>query len=95
MIIMNDAKIIGLSNSKVEFLVKSSRDGYHSVTYDVENDAWTCTCEHHQYRGAFCKHMQSAKDELANLNKIVQKSTKTNICNKHQKAYVEKQKGLI
>lgn len=92
---MNNVKIIGLSNEKVEFLVKSSRDGFHNVTYNIVTDVWTCTCEHYHFRGAFCKHMQAAKDELAKLNNIIQNSEETLIFNRHQKEYVEKQKGLI
>lgn len=71
---MKQAKIIGISNETVEFLVPSSRNGYHNVTYNRSTDSWTCTCEHHNYRIAYCKHMQTAKALVEELNNAIQQS---------------------
>lgn len=73
---MKQAKIIGISNETIEFLVPSSRNGYHNVTYNRATDSWTCTCEHHYFRIAYCKHMEQAKQVLNELNSKIQESKK-------------------
>ena len=52
---------------KTVYLVKScSRDKKHRV-FKRPNGSWACTCEHHKYRRAVCKHMKAAKQfALAN-----------------------------
>lgn len=89
------AKILALSTDEIHFLVPSSRDGMHNVVYNRKADNWTCTCEHYEYRGAFCKHMQTAKDLIAELNETVQDCFNTEIHNKNQVEYIKKQAGEI
>ena len=74
---MNDAKIISMDDDGIEFLVKSSRNGYHQTKYNKLLDAWSCTCEWYGYRGGYCRHMKMAKRLLDNINNIVQKSDRT------------------
>ena len=40
-----------------------SRPMQHTVTLR-ENGEWNCTCEHHKYRGAICKHILEVQDDL-------------------------------
>lgn len=40
-----------------------SRPMEHTVTLTDEG-VWNCTCEHHKYRGAICKHIIEVQDEL-------------------------------
>ena len=61
------AKIIGMTNEEIHFLIPSSRNGYHNVTYNRCTDTWTCTCEHYHYRVAYCKHMEQAKELLVDI----------------------------
>lgn len=56
------AEILSICNHRVIFKIPSSRDGYHFVTYTPEG--WECTCEHHQYRSAICRHIKESKDLL-------------------------------
>ena len=72
-----EAKIVGISNEEIIFCIPSSRDGFHFVTYDRILGAWTCTCEHYQFRGGYCRHMKISKELLANLNETVQNCTDT------------------
>ena len=55
------------------FKVPSSREseGYQYVSWDIDN-GWSCTCEHYQFRKAYCKHMKLAKQFLYELNDEVQ-----------------------
>lgn len=68
----NKAKIIGISNEEINFLVPSARNGMHNVVYNRISNSWTCTCEHHNYRIAYCKHMKQAKELFDQLNTMVQ-----------------------
>lgn len=63
------AEILHICNNRVMFKIPSSRDGYHFVTYTPKG--WECTCEHHQYRGAICKHIDEAKDLLFDFTQKV------------------------
>ena len=73
---MKQARIIGINNETIEFLVPSTRNGYHNVTYNRTTDSWTCTCEHYNYRIQYCKHMEQAKKLLNELNQQIQQSEK-------------------
>ena len=42
-----------------------SRPMTHAVTLTADG-TWNCTCEHHKYRGAICKHILEVQDELQN-----------------------------
>ena len=42
----------------------SSRNIGHTVEFNSSNNSWTCTCEHHKFRGAECKHILQAKAQL-------------------------------
>ena len=67
--------ILYADESWVYFRVKSdSRDEYQYVSFD-RFDGWVCTCEHYQFRKAYCKHMQRAKDFLDTLNSTVQSNS--------------------
>ena len=38
----------------------------HRYVVTIENGtAWSCTCPHHEYRGARCKHLRSVSDQPA------------------------------
>ena len=65
------AEILSICNGRVIFKIPSSRDGYYFVTYN--KGGWECTCEHHQYRNAICKHIDEAKDLLFSFtNEVVE-----------------------
>lgn len=74
---MTEAKITSINSHEIEFLVKSSRNGYHQTKYNRHLDAWTCTCEWYGYRGGYCRHMKEAKKLLNEINNQVQQSEKT------------------
>ncbi len=44
-----------------------SRPMNHTVTLTADG-TWNCTCEHHKYRGAICKHIMEVQDELQDEN---------------------------
>lgn len=49
----------------VKFEIKSqSRNIAHTVEFNSQENTWTCTCEHHKFRGAECKHILEAKKQL-------------------------------
>ena len=81
------AKIIGISNETIEFLIPSTRNGYHNVTYNRSTNSWSCTCEHHTYRIAYCKHMEQAKKLLNQLNTEVQDCKK--VTNQYNQSIVD------
>lgn len=74
---MGEAKIVSINEYGVEFLIPSSRNGYHSTKYNRILKAWTCTCEWYGYRGGYCRHMKEAKALLDSLNSQVQQSEQT------------------
>ena len=44
----------------IEIKIKShSRPIEHTVTF--EENKWHCSCEHHRYRSAICKHIKEAQ----------------------------------
>ena len=43
---------------KVFNVNSTSRNMKHQVSYNEETGELSCTCEHHRYRKAFCKHMK-------------------------------------
>ena len=47
-----------------------SRPMNHTVTLNGDGE-WNCTCEHHKYRGAICKHILEVQDELVNENIVI------------------------
>ena len=49
----------------LKFSIKSeSRNVNHTVEFNSRENTWTCTCEHHKFRGAECKHIKQAKKQL-------------------------------
>ncbi len=74
---MDDVKVVSINSEEIEFLVKSSRNGYHSTKYNRVMDAWSCTCEWYGYRGGYCRHMKEAKKLISDINVQVQKSERT------------------
>lgn len=58
-------KLESANDETLTFSVSShSRPETHNVYFDIDN-GWVCTCEHHYYRKAECKHIQACKDFLS------------------------------
>lgn len=56
-------------NNKTQVLrfeiASESRNVNHTV--ELKDGEWSCTCEHHKYRGAECKHIREAQKQLQTL----------------------------
>lgn len=61
-------KLVDATDETLTFEISSSsRDQTHDVYFDIDN-GWVCTCEHHYYRKAECKHIRACKDFLNQAN---------------------------
>lgn len=69
---MDKVKVISVNDDEIEFLVRSSRNGYHQTKYNRMMNAWSCTCEWYGYRGGYCRHMKMAKGAFDEINSMVQ-----------------------
>ena len=56
-------------NNKTQVLRFEIASGSRNVNHTVElkDGEWSCTCEHHKYRGAECKHIREAQARLQRL----------------------------
>lgn len=54
-----------------------SRPMNHTVTLNGDGE-WNCTCEHHKYRGAICKHIIEVQDELETEGVVIVVETADN-----------------
>ena len=54
-----------------------SRPMTHAVTLAADG-TWNCTCEHHKYRGAICKHILEVQDELETEGVVIAVETADN-----------------
>lgn len=56
--------LVSVSDESLWFRVSSSsRSGSHDVFWHFVN-GWVCTCEHHYFRKARCKHIRACEDWL-------------------------------
>ena len=55
-----------------------SRPMNHTVTLNGDGE-WNCTCEHHKYRGAICKHILEVQDELQDENVVIVADTEEGV----------------
>ena len=55
----NDDINIGDAETKIYKIASSSGNSYYTVK--ISDQSESCTCPHHVYRGAFCKHLKEAK----------------------------------
>ena len=59
-------KLVSATDETLTFEVtSSSRNQVHEVYFDTDN-GWVCSCEHHYYRKAECKHIKACKEWLMN-----------------------------